>query len=97
VAKPRGAGAPQGEMPGLLQVETLKCACAMASGLWFAKHRRGGAGKPVPRQEEGAPQRVKGQEGIGCRTSFTARSTERIPGGSKPLKPSWFAVPARVS
>jgi len=84
-------------MPGLLQVKTLKCARIVAFGLRLAKHRRGGAGKPVPRQEDGAPQRVKGQEGIGRRTSFTAWSTERISGGSKPLKPSWLAAPARVS
>jgi len=84
-------------MPDLLQVETLKCAWIVALGLRFAKHRRGGAWKPVPRQEEGEPQRVEGQEGIGRRSSLTALSTERIPGGSKPLKPSRLAAPARVS
>jgi hypothetical protein len=60
------------------------CSAGFPSPSWLraAKRKRGGTGKPVPRQEEGEPQRVKGQEGIGRRASFTACRRNGFPEGA---------------
>jgi len=96
VTKPRGAGAPRGETPDLLQVETLQRTlpvALVASGGQAHERRRREAGAAA-----GGGRAPEGQRPGGYRppNGLHRPPTERIPGGSKPLKPIGLASPSRA-